>query len=465
MLGAIIGDIVGSRFEFNPTNDYNFKLFDDKCSFTDDTICTIAIADALLTGRDYGESLHEWCRRYSHPMGGYGGRFREWILSDNPQPYGSFGNGSAMRVSPIGWWFDSLRAVAEEAKKTAECTHNHPMGIEGAEAVALAIKECHMLRLSKRGKRLTPEVILSEGLYHAVGKYVSDPHLFDIDIEKYRNVFDETCQGTVPVALWIVMHSTGFEDALRRAVSLGADADTLGAIVGSIAEALWGIPGWMKAKAMTYLPDEMKRVINEFHHRVIRRREQSARSRNHKTDRPVSDDEEAKKEKEKESLANKALMLWKFGAGNMGKYFNGEDPMPAKTVVATKDSLHNIEPWPDDPKEIHVVELNIEVPEEAMDQLKRGHIPDAMEDHWFMYADDEFIRYYRSWTGLPVFEAHYTRCDDGYLIDVLRINKSVCYFNSKNDLPEITLFIYLIVCDGGGDSRAAWEQFMKSSGF
>ena len=107
MLGAIIGDIVGSRWEFNQTNNYNFELFSDKNGFTDDTICTVAVADALLHGSDdYGKYIHKWCRKYPHPMGGYGGRFAKWVMSDNPQPYGSYGNGSAMRVSPIGWWFD-----------------------------------------------------------------------------------------------------------------------------------------------------------------------------------------------------------------------------------------------------------------------------------------------------------------------------------------------------------------------
>lgn len=106
MLGAIIGDIVGSRWDFSPTNDYNFELFSDKNSFTDDTICTVAVADALLhDSDDFGAYIHKWCRKYPHPMGGYGGRFAKWVMSDNPQPYGSYGNGSAMRVSPIGWWY------------------------------------------------------------------------------------------------------------------------------------------------------------------------------------------------------------------------------------------------------------------------------------------------------------------------------------------------------------------------
>ena len=127
MLGAIIGDIVGSRWEFNPTNDYNFELFSDKNGFTDDTICTIAVADALLhCSDDYGKYIHEWCRRYPHPMGGYGGRFAKWVQSDNPQPYGSFGNGSAMRVSPIGWWFEQPGEYLDEAKKSAHPTN--PVG-------------------------------------------------------------------------------------------------------------------------------------------------------------------------------------------------------------------------------------------------------------------------------------------------------------------------------------------------
>ena len=241
MLGTIIGDIVGSRWEFNSTNDYNFELFSDKNSFTDDTICTIAIADAILKGRDFGESLHYWCRKYPHPMGGYGGRFAQWVRSDNPKPYGSFGNGSAMRVSPVGWLFDQSDALLDYAKRTAECTHNHEDGIAGAQAVAVAISECRNMRKEYKGKTMTANDIRMDGLYHAI--YMSSipvwPSDFDLNLEDYRNKFDETCQGTVPVAFAIIMHSTSFEDAIRKAVSLGGDADTLGAIVGSIAEALW----------------------------------------------------------------------------------------------------------------------------------------------------------------------------------------------------------------------------------
>ena len=134
MIGAIIGDIVGSRFEFNNTDDLNFELFTDECSFTDDSICTLAIAYALVSGISYEESLRFWCSSYPNPMGAYGGSFARWLASSNPKPYNSFGNGSAMRVSPVAWWFDNLDNVQREAEKTALPTHNHPEGIKGAVA-------------------------------------------------------------------------------------------------------------------------------------------------------------------------------------------------------------------------------------------------------------------------------------------------------------------------------------------
>ena len=263
MLGAIIGDIVGSRWEFNPTNDYNFKWLSSQNSFTDDTICTVAVADALLQGRDFGESMHDWCNRYPHPMGGYGGQFAQWVRSSNPKPYNSFGNGAAMRVSPVAYWYEDSIQALWAAEKTAAPTHNHPEGIKGAKAVAIAI---HTALDLHQGKEILDEhdidYILSRST--AVSNY-------DIDIEKadVQNKFDETCQGTVPVALWIIGESTSFEDAVRRAVSLGADADTLGAIVGSIAEATWGIPEEIKQEIMGYLPDDMKQVVGQFYETVL----------------------------------------------------------------------------------------------------------------------------------------------------------------------------------------------------
>ena len=139
MLGAIVGDIAGSKYEFNNTFDYDFEMFGEGCDFTDDTISTVAIADAILNGRNYQESLLDWSRRYPSPKGAYGGRFAGWMHSLDPQPYNSFGNGSAMRVSPVAWLFDDLSQVLEEAEKTALPTHNHPEGIMGAKAIAHAI--------------------------------------------------------------------------------------------------------------------------------------------------------------------------------------------------------------------------------------------------------------------------------------------------------------------------------------
>lgn len=258
MLGAIIGDIVGSRWEFNPTNDYDFEWLSTENSFTDDTICTVAVADAILhNSTDYGKYIHEWCKKYPNPKGAYGGRFSQWVHSDNPQPYGSYGNGSAMRVSPIAWRFRTLKEVLDNAKKSAECTHNHPEGIKGAQTVALTIYTA-----IKLGDSVAEDIA---GMKELMGyaKSFSGYHL-EIKKEDIINRFDETCQGTVPVALWVIYNSHSFEDAIRNAVSLGADADTLGAIVGSIAEVIWGIPDKMKESIMEYLPDEMKNVYNKF---------------------------------------------------------------------------------------------------------------------------------------------------------------------------------------------------------
>ena len=263
MLGAIIGDIVGSRWEFNPTNDYNFEWLSDENDFTDDTICTVGVADAILRDRDFGESIHEWCRRYPHPMGGYGGRFAQWVRSDNPQPYGSYGNGASMRLSPVAYKYEYLDEMLDAAAATAIPSHNHPEGIKGAQTVALAIFRA--LQLKRQNKDVAQHIdeILKECVEFSG---------YDINIKKENviNRFDETCQGTVPVALWIIGQSTSFEDAVRKAVSLGADADTLGAIVGSIAEAIWGIPEEMQLQALGYLPTDMKRVVLQFYRQNIR---------------------------------------------------------------------------------------------------------------------------------------------------------------------------------------------------
>ena len=260
MIGAIIGDIVGSRWEFAPTNDYDFEWLSEENGFTDDTICTVAVADALLKDHDFGESIHDWCNRYPDPMGGYGGRFAQWVHSENPQPYNSFGNGAAMRVSPVAYWYKNLDEVLDAAAGTALPSHNHDEGIKGAQTVALAIFKA--LQFGQEAPEHIDEILADCVEFSS----------YDINIRKENviNRFDETCQGTVPVALWIIGISDNFEDAVRKAVSLGADADTLGAIVGSIAEVIWGIPLQIQLEIMHYLPSEMKRVVIEFYRRCNR---------------------------------------------------------------------------------------------------------------------------------------------------------------------------------------------------
>jgi len=276
MLGAMIGDIVGSKYEFSNTFDYDFEMFGEGCDFTDDTICTVAIADAILNGRSYQESLLDWCRRYPSPKGAYGGRFAGWIHSLDPQPYNSFGNGSAMRVSPVAWLFDDLSQVLEEAEKTALPTHNHPEGIKGAKAVAHAIWYFRKSKFSEESKDSENEE--TKGLKNENAKASKDEnetiqgfmsiarsYYEDFDTRVYpKGKFDETCMDAVPLSFYLLSQASSFEDAIRLAISHGGDSDTIGAIVGSIAEARFGIPQEMKEKALSYLPNDMKDIWKQF---------------------------------------------------------------------------------------------------------------------------------------------------------------------------------------------------------
>ena len=266
MLGAMIGDIAGSKYEFNNTFDYDFEMFGEGCDFTDDTICTVAIADAILNGRSYQESLLDWCHRYPSPKGAYGGRFAGWIRSLNPQPYNSFGNGSAMRVSPVAWLFDDLSQVLEEAEKTALPTHNHPEGIKGAKAVAHAIWHFRKSRFSEESKDCKDENSKkSDDKAMKTFKDIARSYYENFDFRDYqKGKFDETCMDAVPLSFHILSKASSFEDAIRLAISHGGDSDTIGAIVGSIAEARFGIPQEMKEKAISYLPDDMKDVLKQF---------------------------------------------------------------------------------------------------------------------------------------------------------------------------------------------------------
>ncbi|NLT33791.1 MAG: ADP-ribosylglycohydrolase family protein [Acidobacteria bacterium] len=222
MIGAIAGDIIGSVYEAHPIKTRDFPLFGPGCRFTDDTVLTVAVAQAILEDGDYARWVRRLGRRY--PWAGYGGAFSSWLQSDAPEPYHSWGNGSAMRVSPVGWAFDTMERVLEEAARSAAITHDHPEGIKGAQAAALAV---FLARTTRDKERVRREVTARFG-------YDLTRTLAEI---RPGYAFDVSCQGSVPEAIIAFLEADSYEDAVRNAVSLGGDSDTLAAIAGGIAEA------------------------------------------------------------------------------------------------------------------------------------------------------------------------------------------------------------------------------------
>ncbi|MDR3365956.1 MAG: ADP-ribosylglycohydrolase family protein [Prevotellaceae bacterium] len=254
MIGAIVGDYAGSAYEFHSTHDYCFPIITPDSGITDDSIMTVAIMDAILQGKPYGERLRYWGNKYPTPKGGYGGSFAAWLRSEKPQPYNSFGNGSAMRVSPIGWVFEMLKETLREAQKSAQCTHNHSDGIKGAMATAAAI---YYVRNGK-SKEFLRQYVEKEFGYN-LSRTLSDIR------PSYG--FNESCQGTVPEAIICYLESSGFEDAIRLAVSLGGDSDTLACITGAIAEAGYadGISAQLVEAAFSTMPEELKNIVEQFY--------------------------------------------------------------------------------------------------------------------------------------------------------------------------------------------------------
>ena len=250
MIGAIAGDIIGSVYEPRPIKTKAFPLFDPQCTFTDDTVLTVAVADAILTGTPYGESIRRIGRR--HPHAGYGGSFIRWLLMENAGPYNSWGNGAAMRVSPVGFAFSTEDEVLEQARMTAEITHNHPEGIKGAQATALAV---FLARTMHDRETIRSEIRQRFG--------------YDLDqsVDEIRPFydFDISCQGTVPQAIIAFLDSESYEDAVRNAVSLGGDSDTLACITGGIAEAFYGdVPDAIRAKVADLLTPDLREVTDAF---------------------------------------------------------------------------------------------------------------------------------------------------------------------------------------------------------
>ena len=252
MIGAIVGDIAGSVYEWNNIKTKEFPLFSPEGFFTDDTVMTLAIADGLMNGGSR-EAFIKAMKKYGrlYPYAGYGSRFGNWILTDDTSPYNSWGNGSAMRVSPVAWAFNTLSEVEEYAEICAAVTHNHPEGIKGARATAAAIF------LARTG-----------ATREEIREYIEKQYGYDLsrtlDEIRPNYRFDESCQGTVPEAIIAFLESVSFEDAIRNAISLGGDSDTLAAITGSIAEAAYGIPKDIKDKAMSILDDFLLNTCMRF---------------------------------------------------------------------------------------------------------------------------------------------------------------------------------------------------------
>lgn len=257
LMGAILGDIAGSIYEFDPHKSTDINLQDKRMDYTDDTIMTIAVADWILNDKRHTmnglvERMQQWGRRYPHPMGAYGNMFSQWLRSDNPMPYNSWGNGSAMRVSAVGFAFDTLEETMNVAKKCAEVTHDHPEGIKGAQATAAAIF------MARTG---SPKEVIR--------RYITDTFGYNLDRScndirpTYR--FDGSCQGTVPESIIAFLDSKDYEDALRLCISLGGDADTMGAITGAIAGAYYNkMPYALYEFGMEKLPKDIQNVVGLF---------------------------------------------------------------------------------------------------------------------------------------------------------------------------------------------------------
>lgn len=266
MFGAILGDIIGSPYEFDmgeKTKD--FPLFSQRSTYTDDTVMTLAVAMAFLSiPADTEDAAVHWevTRFMQHfgkvfPHAGYGGMFRYWLQSTDPQPYNSFGNGSAMRVSSIGWLYDDLKTVSRMARLSAEVTHNHPEGIKGAEATASAIF------LARTGStKAEIKAYIEENFHYDLSRTCDEIR------PNYRHV--ESCQETVPEAITAFLEGESFEDVIRTAVSLGGDCDTLTCIAGSIAEAFYGVPEELKAQCRKRLPKRLLEVLQRFEEHFLK---------------------------------------------------------------------------------------------------------------------------------------------------------------------------------------------------
>ena len=258
MLGSLTGDIVGSIYEWNNIKTTDFPLFQDHCHFTDDSVLTVALAESILTGEGYASLLKRYCRNY--PNAGYGGNFLRWAQSESVCPYHSWGNGAAMRISPAAWAFDSLDEVLQKAAEYSMVTHDHPEGVKGAQATAAA---GYLGRTGADKKE--------------IARYVTEKFGYDLtrscDQIRPAYSFDVSCQGTVPQAITAFLESSDFESAIRLAISLGGDSDTLAGITGGIAQAYYGeVPEPIAERTLFFLDEPLRNMTMEFHEKFVRSR-------------------------------------------------------------------------------------------------------------------------------------------------------------------------------------------------
>lgn len=257
MLGSLTGDIVGSIYEWNNLKSTDFPLFQDHCHFTDDSVLTVALAESILTGEGYGSLMKRYCRSY--PDAGYGRNFLNWAQGEGDSPYHSWGNGAAMRISPVAWAFDTLDEVLKKAAQYSVLTHDHPEGVKGAQATAAAVY------LGRTG-----------AAKEEIRRYLSESFGYDLgrscDQIRPDYTFDVSCQGTVPPAIVAFLESSDFESAIRLAISLGGDSDTLACITGGIAQAYYGVPQPIAERTLAFLDEPLRRVTEEFDRRFVKGR-------------------------------------------------------------------------------------------------------------------------------------------------------------------------------------------------
>jgi len=379
MLGAIIGDIVGSVYEWNNIKTKDFPLFSEKGFFTDDTVMTIAVADALLKGGtadDFIDSMKRIGRLY--PDSGYGVRFGRWVHSNDREPYNSWGNGSAMRVSPCAWFAESLEEAETLAEKSAAVTHNHPEGIKGAQAAVAAI---YLARSEE------PKDRIKEYIEQKYGYNLS--RTLDEIRPGYR--FNETCQETVPEAIIAFLESTDFEDAIRNAISLGGDSDTLAAITGSIAEAAYGIPTADFA-GMGYVPN---------------------------------------------GIMEKTFQILDNGLSSViNAWLDNGKPM---TGVVKKDDWKT-----SDFSKPLTIKANFRITESQYAKIRFGLLPMQMEDKWFAYFDDGRIHLHRSWTGAKIYEAKINKSVPYYTITEILVERAPELYSNTNDDEDVRSFDFLL---------------------